>query len=79
MSLHSASGPVTKQASAHVTAAVPGSMPLEHAVYEASWRSELMSPPEKIEGGRFWFPGGTGSGAALNAEIISRYGTTWKG
>lgn len=79
VSLHSPSGPVSQLASAHVTAAVPGSMPLEHAVYEASWRSELMSPPEKIEGGRFWFPGGTGSGAALNAEIISRYGTTWKG
>ncbi len=79
VSLHSPSGPVSQLASAHVTAAMPGSMSLEHAVYEVSWRAELMSPPERIEGGRFWFPGGSGIGAALNAEIVSRYGTTWKG
>ncbi len=78
MSLHSPSGPVSQLASAHVTAAIPDAMALEHAVYEAPWRSELMEPPERIENGRFWFPEGIGTGAKLNHQAIQRRGTTSK-
>ena len=51
-SLHCPSGPISLLASGHVTAAVEGAMPLEHAVYEVDWRSELLDPPERVEGGR---------------------------
>ena len=44
VSLHSPSGPVSLLASGHVTAAMPGAMPLEHAVYEADWRADLLTP-----------------------------------
>ena len=76
-SLHSPSGPVSQLASASVTAAVAGSMPLEHAVYEAEWRAEVLSPPERIENGRFWFPEGGDGGAALNMDLIQAKGRSW--
>ncbi len=78
ISLHSPSGPMSLLASAHVTAAMPGALPLEHAVYEAPWRAEVMSPPEHIEGGRLRFPGGHGQGATLNWDIVSRHGRRWR-
>jgi len=71
-SLHSPSGPISQLASAHVTAAMPGAMALEHAVGEAPWRAELIVPPERIENGLLWFPGGPGLGATLNAEMVTR-------
>ena len=79
VSLHSPSGPVSQLAGAHVTAAVPGALPLEHAVHEAPWRAELLSPPERIAGGRLWFPGGPGLGARLDHAVTSRYGRRWRG
>ena len=69
-SLHSPSGPVSQLASAHATAATPGAMPLEHAVNEAPWRARLLDPPERIEGGRLWLPGGPGLGARLDREAL---------
>ena len=77
-SLHSPSGPVSLLASAHATAAVEGAMPLEHAVYEAEWRADLLEPAERIEGGRLWFPPGAGLGARLNDDLVSRFGWRWK-
>ena len=50
-SLHSPSGPISLLASAHATAAVPGALPLEHAVGEVDWRAGLITPAERIEGG----------------------------
>ena len=76
-SLHSPSGPVSQLASASVTAAVAGSMPLEHAVYEAEWRAEVLSPPERIENGRFWFPERGDGGAALNMDLVQAKGRSW--
>ena len=76
-SLHSPSGPVALLSSAHVTAATPGAMALEHAVNEASWRQELLDPPERVEGGRLWFPGGPGLGATLNRATVDRHGRRW--
>ena len=76
-SMHSPSGPVSLLGSGHATAAVNGSMPLEHAVYEAGWRADLIVPPERVEGGRLWFPGGAGLGAKLNYDLVQRFGRVW--
>jgi galactonate dehydratase len=77
-SLHSPSGPISLLSSAHATAAMNGAMPLEHAVYEADWRAALVTPNERIEGGKLWFPGGAGLGARLNDDVVMRYGRRWK-
>lgn len=76
-SIHCPSGPVSLIASAHATAAVRGAMPLEHAVYEADWRAEIVTPAERVEGGRLRLPPGAGLGAELNWDIIRRFGRVW--
>lgn len=76
-SVHSPSGPISQLASGHVTAAVVGSMPLEHAVYEADWRSGIIEPPEIIKQGRLWMPIGSGIGASLNYDNIKQFDTVW--
>ena len=76
-SLHSPSGPISLLASGHATAAVDGALPLEHAVHEVDWRAGLIEPPERIEGGRLVLPSSVGLGAALNAELVRRYGRLW--
>ena len=43
VSLHSPSGPVSLIGGGHATAAMPGAIHLEHAVYEADWRAELVT------------------------------------
>ncbi len=75
VSFHSPSGPVSQLASACVTAAITGAMALEHAVDEVPWRAEVMEPPERIEGGRLWFPEGTGG--SLNMDLVRLRGTIW--
>jgi galactonate dehydratase len=74
---HSPSGTVPLLTSAHVCAALPDPMPLEHAVDEAPWRHELLDPPERAEGGRLWLPSGPGLGVVLNAAAIDRRGRRW--
>ena len=78
VSLHSPTGPVSQLASAHVTAAISGALALEHAVFEASWRADLLVPPERIEGGHIQFPGGAGLGASLNRDVIGRHGRSYR-
>ena len=78
VSLHSPSGPISLLASGHVTAAVDGALPLEHAVHEVDWRAGLIEPAERIEGGRLLLPPGHGLGAALNMEVVRRHGRLWK-
>ena len=77
VSLHSPSGPVSLLASGHVTASMPGAMPLEHAVYEAEWRADLLSPPERIEDGRLHLTPGARLGAELDWHEILRRGRIW--
>ena len=77
VSLHSPSGPVSLLASGHVTAAMPGAMPLEHAVYEADWRADLLTPPERVEDGCLHLPGGPGLGAELDWDLLRRVGRVW--
>ena len=79
VSLHSPSGPVSLLASGHVTASMPGAMPLEHAVYEADWRADLLEPPERIEGGRLHLTPSAGLGAELNWDELLRRGRVWGG
>ena len=78
VSLHSPSGPVSLIGGGHATAAMPGAIHLEHAVYEADWRAELVLPHERVEDGRLWMPDGVGLGAALNSEVVERYGRYWE-
>ena len=78
VSLHSPSGPVSLLASGHVTAAMPGAMPLEHAVYEADWRADLLTPPELVSDGRLHVPAGLGLGAELNWDLLRRMGRVWR-
>ena len=78
VSLHSPSGPVSLIGGGHATAAMPGAIHLEHAVYEADWRAELVLPHERVEGGRLWMPDGAGLGAALNEAVVERYGRFWE-
>ena len=77
VSLHSPSGPVSLLASGHVTASMPGAMPLEHAVYEADWRADLLSPPERVEDGRLHLAGSPGLGAELRWDLVRQKGRVW--
>ncbi|MDE0026939.1 MAG: hypothetical protein OXP69_21210 [Spirochaetaceae bacterium] len=76
-SLHSPSGPVSLLASAHATAAVSGALPLEHAVDEADWRGDLLTPAERIDYGRLHLPPASGLGAALDWPEVRRRGHVW--
>ena len=76
-SMHSPSGPVSLLASGHATAALPDSLPLEHAVYEADWRAELLTPPERVEDGHLWLTDGAGLGAEPDWNLVRRFGRVW--
>jgi galactonate dehydratase len=76
-SMHSPSGPMSLLASGHATAAVPTSMPLEHAVYEADWRADLLVPRERVEGGHLYLTSSPGLGAELDWELVQRFGRVW--
>ena len=79
VSLHSPAGPVSQLASAHATAAMPGALALEYAGSEVPWRADLLTPRERVERGRLWFPGGKALGASLNDDLVKRYGRRWSG
>ena len=79
VSLHSPTGPVSLIGGGHATAAMPGAIHLEHAVYEVDWRAELVEPYERVEGGRLWMPDCVGLGAVLNEKVVERYGRYWDG
>ncbi len=76
-SCHSPFGPLSSLASAHVHGAVPRSFALEFAAFENEWRHELVEPPERVQGGRLWLPGGTGMGASVDWKAVGRYGRVW--
>ena len=78
VSLHSPTGPVSLIGGGHATAAMPGAIHLEHAVYEADWRAEVVLPYERVEDGRLWMPEGAGLGAVLNEAVVKRYGRYWE-
>ena len=77
VSLHSPSGPVSSLTGGHVTASMSGAMPLEHAVHEADWRADLLTPPERVQVGRLHLPSSAGLGAELNWDLLRRIGRVW--
>ncbi len=73
-SLHSPSGPISLAASAHVTAAAGGALPLEHAIDEVDWRCELVCPFERIEAGKIILEDSPGIGCTLNDDVLKYRG-----
>ncbi len=78
VSMHCPSGPLSLLASAHATAAFGNVLPLEHAVYEAEWRKEVMEPFEKIETGEFVIPDGPGLGGRVDPVMAEMRGRRWE-
>ena len=74
---HSPSGTMSLLTAAHVCAATPEAMPLEHAVAETPWRHELMDPHERVEESRLWLAPGPGLGGGPNWPVIERRGRRW--
>ena len=77
VSMHCPSGPMSLLASAHATAAFGPNLPLEHAVYEVSWRADVLEPAERVEGGALVLPDGPGLGARLNERLVAKRGRKW--
>ncbi len=78
VSMHCPSGPISLVASAHVTAAIGGALPLEHAINEAKWRHETIEPEEDIRDGSIFLSGMPGIGCRINPVAIEARGTRWE-
>ena len=78
VSLHCPSGPLSLLTSGHATAAIPGAMRLEHAVYEADWRATFLSPAESISDGYLHLTAAPGLGAGLDWNLLQRIGRVWR-
>ncbi len=78
VSMHCPSGPLSLLASAHATTAFGPQLPLEHAVYEAEWRREVMEPFEQIESGEFVIPDGPGLGGRVDPAMVAMRGRRWE-
>ncbi len=70
---HSPSGPVSTAASAQLMSTVPNFSILECAWGEVPWRSELLEPAERIEGGYLVLPEGPGLGHRLNPRVAAQH------
>ena len=77
VSMHCPSGPLSLLASAHATAAFGATIPLEHAVYEADWRHEVLEPFEIIKDGYLTLPDGYGLGGRVDPVAIAMRGRAW--
>ena len=77
VSMHCPSGPLSLLASAHATAAFGATIPLEHAVYEADWRHEVLEPFEIVKNGYLELPEGPGLGARVDPVAIAMRGKQW--
>jgi len=77
VSMHCPSGPLSLLASAHATAAFGNKIPLEHAVYEADWRHEVLEPFEIVKDGYLELPEGPGLGARIDPVAIAMRGKQW--
>ena len=77
VSMHCPSGPLSLLASAHATAAFGATIPLEHAVYEADWRNEVLEQFEIVKGGHLELPDGPGLGARVDPVAIAMRGKQW--
>ena len=77
VSMHCPSGPLSLLASAHATAAFGNKIPLEHAVYEADWRHEVLEPFEIVKDGYLELPEGPGLGVRIDPVAIAMRGKQW--
>ncbi len=77
VSMHCPSGPLSLLASAHATAAFGNKIPLEHAVYEADWRQEVLEPFEEIKDGYQTLPDGYGLGGRVDPVAVAMRGKQW--
>ena len=75
---HSPAGPVSTIAGVHLAASIRNFLILEYAFGEVPWREQLISPPERIEGGFMPLPEGPGLGVELNQEIVQEH-LAWEG
>lgn len=78
VSMHCPSGPISLLASAHATAAFGNVLPLEHAVYEAEWRKEVLEPFEMVKDGHLHIPDGYGLGARVDPVAVEMRGSRWE-
>ena len=69
VSPHNPSGPVATAASAQLCAGLPNFEILEMQWGEATWRGDLVEPPERFENGSIAVPEGPGLGVELNAAV----------
>ena len=75
---HSQAGPVSTIAGVHLAASIRNFLILEYAFGEVPWREQLISPPERVEGGFMPLPEGPGLGVELNQEIVQEH-LAWEG
>ena len=68
---HNPAGPLSTAATAQVAACWPNFYVLEYAWGEASWRPDLLSPPERIEEGELLLSQEPGVGHRLNARTAA--------
>ena len=67
---HNPSGPVSTAASVQVSAVLKNFRLLEFQWGEASWRHDLVDPPERFESGAIRVPDQPGFGVKLNEKIV---------
>jgi galactonate dehydratase len=70
---HNPAGPIATRVSAELAATLPNLNHLELAWGEASFRSALLDPPEKIADGFLELPPGPGFGVTLNEAVLAEH------
>ena len=70
---HNPSGPVSTAASVQVCAVLKNFNLLEYQWGEASWRGDLISPPERFENGSIRVPDRPGLGIELNDKVAAAH------
>jgi galactonate dehydratase len=70
---HNPSGPVSTFASLHACAVLENVPFLEYQWGEASWRGELLDPPERFVAGALTVPDRPGLGAELNDKLAAAH------
>jgi galactonate dehydratase len=70
---HNPSGPIGTVASAHLASVLPRFDILEYQWGDVPWRTELVVPAERIEGGCLCVPELPGFGATLNEDLVREH------
>ena len=70
---HNPAGPLSTAATAQAAATWPNFYILEYAWGEVDWRSDLLTPPERIEEGHLLLSQEPGLGHRLNPQVVESY------